>query len=254
MSDRSRRIVQFYDSRLDGKLSKEFYGESDFLNHGYWKSDTKTPKEACENLLEELLRFLPEKSGSILDVGCGKGATAGYISQYFGPENVTGINFSEEQVAICRRNAPECTFHVMDAAKLEFPDESFDNIISVEAAFLFDTREDFINEAFRVLKPGGTILVADLLLPRGGRWQPPANRVKDISEYQALYGRAGFKNITVVDASEECVKRYFEYCSTFVEDKLKTRDVRPGLRWLLMAAKWRNERMQTYVLLSAKKN
>jgi MPBQ/MSBQ methyltransferase len=42
-------------------------------------------------------------------------------------QNVTGINISEKELELCRLNATGCAFLRMDAAKLEFEDDSFDN-------------------------------------------------------------------------------------------------------------------------------
>ena len=95
---------------------------------GYWDETTRNKVEACENLMEKLLAFLPKKEGTILDVACGKGATTRYLLRYFKSENVTGINISEKQLARCRENAPGCTFLLMSATELKFADESFDNI------------------------------------------------------------------------------------------------------------------------------
>jgi ubiquinone/menaquinone biosynthesis C-methylase UbiE len=49
----------------------------------------------------KLLAFVPEKQGTILDVARGKGATTRHLLKYFKPENVTGINISEKQLARC---------------------------------------------------------------------------------------------------------------------------------------------------------
>ena len=66
-------------------------------------------------------------------------------------------------VARCRENAPGCTFPLMSTTDLKFPDNSFDNISCVEAAFHFVTREKFLKEAFRMLKPRGQIVLPDVL-------------------------------------------------------------------------------------------
>ena len=52
---------------------------NEFANYGFWEEDTHTETEACENLMEKLLAFLPEKQGTILDVACGKGATTRHL-------------------------------------------------------------------------------------------------------------------------------------------------------------------------------
>jgi len=98
---------------------------NEFTNYGYWGETTRNEVEACQNLMEKLLAFLPKKD----------------LLRYFKSENVTGINISEKQLARCRENAPGCTFLLMSATELKFADESFDNISCVEAAFHFVTRE-----------------------------------------------------------------------------------------------------------------
>jgi cyclopropane fatty-acyl-phospholipid synthase-like methyltransferase len=99
----------------------EFSRGSDFLNFGYWREDTRDPREASENLMEILLEFLPEKTGPILDVACGLGATTRYLLKYYRPSDVIAINILEQQLVKSRTNAPGCTFILMDAARLPTP-------------------------------------------------------------------------------------------------------------------------------------
>jgi len=66
-------IKQRYDDPMHHPVTREYYGQSDFFNAGYWLEDTSNQKEACENLMEKLLAFIPERKGTILDVACGLG-------------------------------------------------------------------------------------------------------------------------------------------------------------------------------------
>ena len=104
--------------------------------------------------MEKLLAFLAKKEGTILDVAWGKGATTRYLLRYFKSENFTGINISEKQLTRRRENVLGCTFLLMSATELKFPDQSFDHITCVEAALDFHTREKFFQEALRVPRPG----------------------------------------------------------------------------------------------------
>ncbi|OLC55046.1 MAG: hypothetical protein AUH92_02920 [Acidobacteria bacterium 13_1_40CM_4_69_4] len=192
----SARINRVYDQFMYDDLFRAYWGHSDFVNFGYWAPGTRDQQEACENLMEKLLAFLPERTGTILDAACGKGATTRHLLKYYAPEAVTGINISEKQLQTCAANAPGCRFLLMNAADLKFEDGTFDNILCVEAAFHFDTRERFLREACRVLKPGGRLLLSDSLFTRWWeRIKPPGrmlNYVEDAAAYRELCQSAGF--------------------------------------------------------------
>ncbi|TIT84310.1 MAG: class I SAM-dependent methyltransferase, partial [Mesorhizobium sp.] len=131
-------------------------------------------------LVDTLLARLPDKGGRILDVACGLGASTRRLLASYPPEAVTAINISAAQVATARQNAPGATVLQMDAAKLAFPDASFDAVICVEAAFHFDTRAAFLAEALRVLKPGGALVLSDILF-------------------------RGFQDVRVEDRTDDCL-------------------------------------------------
>jgi MPBQ/MSBQ methyltransferase len=241
--------LQWYATALD-----DYYGHSDFWNWGYWDTRTTNQREACENLMEKLLSFIPKKQGRILDVACGLGATTRYLLKYYRPANVTGINIGEKQLQICRKNAPGCTFLRMDATELDFRDNSFDSIICVEAAFHFDTREKFVREVYRVLKPGGYLVLSDILMSRWAPHQPEANYTKNLEEYQKLFIHAGFRNVTIIDATEECWKRFACYNQRYNANKLFRGEIRIGTyRWLVARILMSLQTVNYYVLASARK-
>lgn len=95
----------------------------------------------------------------ILDVGCGQGGGMVYLSRLFPKASLTGTERSLSAVALAkRRTAPliEADIRQGKSNGLAFPDDSFDLLISVGAPTYFGLTL-FVNEAARVVEPGGII-------------------------------------------------------------------------------------------------
>ncbi|MCP4875293.1 MAG: methyltransferase domain-containing protein [Gammaproteobacteria bacterium] len=236
-------IINRYDQLCDWTDVNDYYGHSDFLNFGYWEVDTENQKEACENLMTKLLAFLPDTQGNILDVACGKGETTAFLSRHFSPEKIVGINISEKQLELARINAPACDFKLMSATELTFPNESLDNIICVEAAFHFFTRRQFLEQALRVLKPGGTLVLSDFLMTREaeGRRETRTeqNYIEDLAEYEHLLQDAGFGRVQVEDATEQSWHRHYWHAVNYFHQEF--------LEGLINAEELKNRLHHTYL-------
>lgn len=215
-----RLINERYDRSMYGDLAHALYEGSDFHNLGYWAPATASLKEACEAMVDRLLSFIPDKTGGILDVGCGKGATTRRLLREYAPQAVTAINISTKQLKTGRTNAPGCAFLAMDATRLAFPDESIDNAICVEACSDFNTREKFLYEAYRVLRPGGRLVFSDILVEWWLESRSPARRganfVRGIPEYRSLFRRVGFRQVEVEDATDRVLVPYVRHYTRFL--------------------------------------
>jgi ubiquinone/menaquinone biosynthesis C-methylase UbiE len=258
MTIRVSDVNRWYERRIYLPRVAAYYDQSDFFNFGYWLEDTLTQKDACENLVERLLSFIPRKQGTILDVACGRGATTRYLLRYYRPSDVTGIDISRKQLSKSVLNVPGGSFVLTSAPELGFGDGVFDSAICVEAAFHFDTRQRFLHEACRVLKPGGSLVLSDILLARwaerGRRIRTIKNYVPSLQAYRGIYLRAGFQDVQVVDATQEC---WTSFCRHWLRWQwqvtlLSRRDVRTFVPFLLrlgvaMLA------MRYYLLVSARK-
>lgn len=256
--DRNEWISNF-DQMIFNPSTRAYYGKSEFFNVGYWEPNTPNQEEASFNLMEKLLAFIPEKQGTILDVGCGLGATTSYLLKYYSPADVMGINISPQQIERSRVNAPECKFICMDAVQMDFEENSFDTILCVEAALYFDTREKFLQEAWRVLKPGGYLILADILfatLEFFGDWIVPENNtVADQDEYKNLYQRIGFDPVEFVEATNQCWLNHFRDLKSSIEAEFKRGDINQKVYELNVVGidKLLSSSAITYGLVSAKK-
>ena len=251
-------IINRYDGLSFLPEILEYYSQSHYLNFGYWYEDTSSQLEACNNLMEELLALLPKKKGLILDVACGKGATTAYLLKYYSPEQVTGINISDVQLDAARKNALGCKFLNMNATEMTFGEDSFESIISVEAAFHFYTRELFFKEALRVLKPGGYIVLSDILMSIQGEQERESrtekNYLADLDAYRELMETCGYTNIQVLDVTEECWRRHFWHVVRYVHKQFLNRQIsQQRLQECLFHTYRRVEFMEYYLLALGQK-
>lgn len=95
-----------------------------------------------------------------LDLGCGEGRVC-RLMQSFGIDAV-GIDPTAAMIAEARRRDPAGDYRRSGAEKLDFPDASFDLVVSCLTMIDIPDFRAAIGEAARVLQPGGTFLVANL--------------------------------------------------------------------------------------------
>ncbi len=111
------------------------------------------------------LQFLPPvKAGSLLDIGCGGGATLQKLAALT-RGRVCGIDYSpvsvEKSIAHNQKAIESGKMQVSEAsvAALPFADNSFEGITTVESFYFWENPAEDLKEVLRVLKPGGTFLI-----------------------------------------------------------------------------------------------
>ncbi|MBU1565837.1 MAG: methyltransferase domain-containing protein [Proteobacteria bacterium] len=164
---RRKRIVDYYDSCEIDYRTNWHLDECLAMHIGHWDETTKTLAEALVRQ-NEVMRIKGKITAAdlVLDAGCGVGGSSIYLAGSSGCK-VVGITLSHKQARSARRLAEErevhglTAFQVMDFSSTGFADESFDVVWALESSCYAPCKKTFIREAFRILKKGGRLLVAD---------------------------------------------------------------------------------------------
>jgi tocopherol O-methyltransferase len=159
-----QQIQEFYDA--SSGLWEQIWGEH--MHHGYYGADGKVKKDRRQaqiDLIEELLKWAGvQKAENILDVGCGIGGSSLYLAEKFHAK-ATGITLSPVQAARATQRAQELNlvsqahFQVADAQAIPFADNSFDLVWALESGEHMPDKTRFMQECYRVLKPGGMFVM-----------------------------------------------------------------------------------------------
>lgn len=203
--------------------------DSGYANMGLFLSETAEFTEACDNMMELVVGKLSRRCGPLLDVGCGLGGTTEFLAGHFPVDEVHGINVSDFQIEQCRARVPDAQFEVMPAEDMRFPDAMFDAVVSVEAALHFKGRREFLNEARRVLKPGGEIVVADMVF-QGEPIEFPKvlagqECYPDVATYRTLWEACGFEDIVIDDITDASWRAYVAHFKSKALAELLTQQI-----------------------------
>ena len=140
------------------------------------------------------------KGDTVLDVGCGGGRTVSKLAAIATQGKVYGVDYSAESVAASKRtngreiDAGRVEIRQGSVSQLPFSDNMFDLVTGVETHFWWPDLRGDMREVFRVLKPGGTlVLIAEVY----GR-----SRAKTGQLAEKYASRTGMKLLSVEEHRE----------------------------------------------------
>ncbi len=160
-------------------MSRCDFSNLKFLNYGYVSLDPKCEllkldesdelERYCLQLYNYTVSDVNLKGKDILEVGSGRGGGASYITRYYEPNSYVGLDLSKKLIRFCNKNynLPGLSFIHGNAEKLPFDDMSFDAIVNIESSGSYSNMDKFLSEVYRVLRPGGYLLLADFRTIQG---------------------------------------------------------------------------------------
>ncbi|MGA2622214.1 MAG: class I SAM-dependent methyltransferase [Thermoguttaceae bacterium] len=218
-------------------LVHRFFGQSGFRHFGYWRPGTRDAQTACEELVDEVAAFLPEKPGAIADVGCGGGATTARLVAHYPAAAVVGITPRRRALPECRRRAPAARFLHRRLPSLGLEAGSLDAVVWIKGFGPIGRRDRLLRQSLGALKPGGWLACFDVL--PAGRHKPgwgfarAENPAVTAAEYGERLSAAGFETVRVVDVTDESRVAFGRQLAKF----LALQDLGDGL-WDLSYSEW----------------
>jgi ubiquinone/menaquinone biosynthesis C-methylase UbiE len=204
LSTYHKNIVDYYAATENAYKDSWDLDNSLAIHYGYWDEKVKTFSQSLLRMNEVMMEAAGiASSDKILDAGCG-----------------IGISLSERQVQKAKELVKESKvevkakveFAVMDYSSTSFEDASFDVVWGCESICYADDKEQFINEAFRLLKPGGRLVVADGFVTRFENNDQPSvrnwldgwqvNYLESPDRFAQFMRMAGFKNVSYRNISK----------------------------------------------------
>ncbi|MEM6734327.1 MAG: class I SAM-dependent methyltransferase, partial [Myxococcota bacterium] len=152
---------------FDRLLAWSGHANFDTMNWGFSNGAPKPVEHPREVHLALYRKVIGDaaKEGALLEVGSGRGGGAFHLAE-LGYESVTGLDLSQKHVELCRRRAKQS-----DAVRMRFvqgsadampvDDETFDVVLNVESSHCYPDFDRFLDECYRVLRPGGTLRWCD---------------------------------------------------------------------------------------------
>ena len=148
----------------------------------------------------------------VLDLGSGGGIDVLLSARRVGPSGMAyGLDMTPEMLDLARKNQAEAGLANVEflqgtIEEIPLPDETVDVVISNCVVNLSPDKDAVVREAFRVMKPGGRLAIADIVLRRAlseqtsaliGLWTACAAGALVVEDYEAKLRSAGFEGVSI---------------------------------------------------------
>lgn len=233
---------QFTEENTEGYYNshdatyRSFWDREGSLHWGIFDQTTGDDFLKASHNLNEIMASRAGIDGSsrVLDLGCGNGTTAMWLSESRGCQ-VLGVDLSAVRVNNAKRALESASadllarvrFERASATRLPFEDNSFTHVWSQATIYHVHDKGAALREAYRVLAPGGLFMFDDLLKPRPDISDEAKTHVYDrllfdtdfgFVSYQDALKASGFRVLEARDISEH-LRRSYQYLARVTREK-----------------------------------
>ena len=220
-NEHHKKVISYFEeSRLGYDIvlggSKHFGYYPDGINN----ITEKKAQVLMHDLLAKSLRIT--KNQIILDAGCGQGSVSTYLVKKYGCK-IIGITIVPFEIDKAKRLAEKLgvssnlEYHLMDYSNTNFEDNKFDAIYAIESFVHSPAPRDTLKEFFRILKPGGRLVIFDYTMSNDNEFTDYEKKMFDIivectamgsikimrhDSFINLFKEQGFKHIIQKDISK----------------------------------------------------
>ncbi len=188
-----------------GVIAVVFCGLTIWAVSMYRAFDYNGKRQMARQIIEGTAAYvnLPE-GGKVLDVGCGSGALGIAVRKRNPQAEIVGIDrwgkeYASFSKALCESNAraegvSRITFRQGDAIHLDFPDETFDAVVSNYVYHnIPGDRQKYLLETLRTLKKGGTFALHDIF---------SKSKYGDMQTFVKKLKEMGYRQVKLIDTTD----------------------------------------------------
>lgn len=210
------------------------------FHYGYFARGTEDLESAAHAMILQMIsRYNWNPEIRVLDVGCGVGHTACVLYEICSCD-IHGITNSRTGVEQAKKYVryygyeDKITFLYTDATQSDLPDDHYDVIWILETSHLIDDKSALFAESYRLAKPGGKLLLCDIILKKPFSMIELVKYSKELSTVDDAFGKAktesfdqyienlglaGFVNIETFDISENTIMTFSHWKKNAIEKK-----------------------------------
>jgi len=212
----NRKTANLYNEATE---DYEFWSRDFNMHFGYYSPMTTNPFRR-DSMLNEMNRQIYKRldaNGVLCDMGCGMGGTMKYGLKHYDGLKIMGVTLSDFQAKEGNKRLEGLDGLILkeDYNHTSFANETFDGAMAVESFCHSGHSVDSFNEAWRILKPGAKLVVADAFLKKdfedlciGGSYCYKGlcngwslEKLGNIHRVKAMLEEIGFKDIYIEDIS-----------------------------------------------------